>query len=195
MSTPGRNAKQSCSALPFVLVRVLDYGVLIAGASGSGKSDLALSLIDRGHCFVADEGVELHKVSSHDAAEASSSDNYLYGRVSAPGLGLLHVRGLGVLDVAALYGDKAVAHQSRVDLVIELSADAYAEAGEIDGDWRNVVLCGVLVPKLLLPITAGRDSALLVETAVRLHRMRRQGYRAEVELELRLQDALKRSVE
>lgn len=157
------------------LVEVFGMGVLLLGSSGSGKSDLALGLVDRGHSLVADDQVEL-----------VAAEGQLLGSCRPGCAGFIEVYGLGVVDLARLYGEQALCQQVCLGLVLSLeTADdhqpkLYDRLVCQQRDWR---LLGVSVRELLLPCGQGRNLPLLVETAVRLNRLWQQGYNGAAEFE------------
>jgi HPr kinase/phosphorylase len=148
-------------AIPGVLLAVYGVGVMLFGASGSGKSTLALELIDRGHRLVSDDAPLLRRIAP----------GWLEGRADDLLHGLLHVRGLGVLDLRRCTGVCAFLERHRVDLAIDLDSDP---------DDAELTLCGVPLPRLRLP--ADQPRALWVESAVRRHLLDRAGHDADVEL-------------
>lgn len=132
-------------------------GVLLTGDSGSGKSDLALALIDRGHLLVADDAVEL---VACDGRLSGLSPQALEGLIEVRGVGLVRVR-----DDA-----RGPAGGVSLDLVVHLEAiDAEHWPGwpRLTGRWDTVRLAGTDLPRLHLPVSPGRPLPLLVETAVR----------------------------
>jgi HPr kinase/phosphorylase len=148
-------------------------GLFLRGGSGSGKSELGLELLARGHKLVADDIVEWRR----DAG----------GRVvgSCPPLleGFLEVRGLGILNARALYGAAAVIPQAVLELVIDLGLRAEATAEErLHGRRSSHTVLGVTVPEISLPRRVGHNLAVLVEAACRDHRLRLSGYRADEDL-------------
>ncbi|MBW9212461.1 MULTISPECIES: HPr(Ser) kinase/phosphatase [Terrabacteria group] len=149
-----------------VLVSVDGVGVLITGASGMGKSETALELIHHGHILVADDRVDISYVH-----------NDLYGRTPELLMGLLEIRGIGIIDVEKMFGVSAIRHRSKIDLVIDLVPfDNQKEYDRIGGeDLEHMEILGVSVPKLTLPISAGRSLAVLVETAVKHFMLVRTG--------------------
>jgi len=162
-----------------VLVAVEDLGLLLRGASGTGKSELAIELLSRGHKLIADDAVEWHRDDG--------------GRVigSCPALlsGFIEVRGLGVLDARALYGEAAVIAETALDLVIDLGIRADPSAEERLSGRRGIFkVLGQPVPEISLPRRVGHNLAVLVEAACRDHKLRLAGYRADqvlVERQLR----------
>lgn len=162
-------------AIHGAMVEVFGLGVLLRGCSGSGKSDLALGLVDRGHRLVADDQVEFTVV-----------DGQLLGACRAGCAGFIEVRGLGVINLARLYGDAAVQAQAPLVLALSLETADDRQYGRLHCQRRDWSLLGVSVTELVLPCSRGRDLPLLVETAVRLSRLWQQGYDAAAELEANL---------
>lgn len=144
---------------PGVLLRIHGVGLLLTGASGSGKSEKALALLDRGHQLVADDVVEIDRTG-----------NRLRGRAPVRLRGLLEVRGVGICSVTSLFGPTALRTDSVIDLVVAL---------ETDVDWNNwprlapmidaADIGGVAVPRVHLPVTPARPVALLLEVIARRH--------------------------
>lgn len=164
------------------LLRVADTGVLITGPAGSGKSQLALELVRAGHCLVADDLVILRR----------HADGRLRGRGVETGRGFLLVRGLGVLDVEALFGTGAATGESPVDLQLRLWVDhADQHDDPLRGCRRSRQWLGVAVEELALQ--ASRPGlATLVEVAIQELRLRCRGHRAEQGLSARLGARLRR---
>lgn len=155
------------------MVEVFGCGVLLRGRSGSGKSDLGLGLVDRGHRLVADDLVEFAVINGQ-----------LTGSCRAGCGGFIGLRGLGVVNLERLYGGRAVVAAAPLALVITLADDGRdALAERLHCQRRDWSLLGVGVTELVLPCGQGRDLPLLVETAVRLNRLWQQGYDAAAELE------------
>jgi HPr kinase/phosphorylase len=151
-----------------VFLEVLGIGVLIKGDAGVGKSELALELITRGHRLVADDVTDLKHVAP----------NTLEG--SCPPLirDFLEVRGLGILNIRFLYGETAVKPQKNLKLIVELMHPQ--EIGEVGLNRLDMVastetILDVAIPKVRIPVAAGRNLAVLVEVAVRNHILKRRG--------------------
>ncbi len=148
--------------------------MFLRGASGAGKSELGLELLSRGHKLIADDIVEWRR----DAAEARVTGN-------CPPLleGFIEVRGLGILNARALYGEAAVIAQAPLDLVIDLGARAEGLPEErLHGRRATYSVLGVTVPEISLPRRVGHNLAVLVEAACRDHRLRLSGYCADDDL-------------
>ncbi|PIX74389.1 MAG: HPr kinase/phosphorylase, partial [Rhodocyclales bacterium CG_4_10_14_3_um_filter_68_10] len=138
---------------------VLGMGVMITGASGVGKSELALELISRGHGLVADDVVELARVAPKT----------LEGRCPEMLRHFLEVRGLGLLNVRTIFGETACRRKIKVNLVVHLQR---IEHGQPEGPRLPLDACseeilGVSVHKIVIPVAPGRNLAVLLEAAVR----------------------------
>ncbi|MBA2548188.1 MAG: HPr kinase/phosphorylase [Burkholderiaceae bacterium] len=141
-----------------VFMDVLGMGVLISGESSVGKSELGLELISRGHGLVADDVVDFSRVSP-DTVE---------GRCPHLLANLLEVRGLGLLDIKAIFGETAVRRKMKLRLIVELRRYGGADTFErlpLEGQSEDVL--GLPVRKVLIPVASGRNLAVLTEAAVR----------------------------
>jgi HPr kinase/phosphorylase len=141
-----------------VYMDVLGMGVLIAGESGVGKSELGLELISRGHGLVADDVVDFSRVAP-DTIE---------GRCPPLLSNLLEVRGLGLLDIKAIFGETAVRRKMKLRLIVELRRYGSSETMErlpLEGQTEDVL--GLPVRKVIIPVASGRNLAVLTEAAVR----------------------------
>ena len=152
------NNQQTC-IVHGVLLNMFSTGVLLIGESGSGKSDLTLELLSRGHRLIADDAVIL----------SAGSDNVVRGFCPQTLSGMLEVRGIGLVDVKRLYGENAICPSSSVDAVIELvrtrSSRAYIQDRLIT-ELQTFAVFHCLLPKLCLPINDSRPLPTIVETAV-----------------------------
>lgn len=151
-----------------VLLEVLGMGVLLTGSSAIGKSELALELITRGHRLIADDVVELHHVAP----------DTLEGRCPTMLQDFLEVRGLGILNIRTLFGETAVKTRKNLRLIVHLKKPAnLAELGEgrLDMHASTESILGVDIPKVRIPVTAGRNLAVLVEVAARNHILHMRG--------------------
>jgi HPr kinase/phosphorylase len=143
-----------------VLLDVLDVGVLITGQSGVGKSELALELISRGHGLVADDMVELYRIAP----------NIIEGRCPPLLKEFLEVRGLGMLNVRTIFGETAIRIKKNLKLIVELqraSSEQMASLDRLPLRPDNASVLGLPVRKVILPVAAGRNLAVLTEAAVR----------------------------
>jgi HPr kinase/phosphorylase len=141
-----------------VFMDVLGMGVLIAGESGVGKSELGLELISRGHGLVADDVVDL----------ARTEPDSIEGQCPPLLANLLEVRGLGLLDIKAIFGETAVRRKMKLRLIVELRRQAAAALMErlpLAGTTEEVL--GLPIHKVVIPVAAGRNLAVLLEAAVR----------------------------
>ena len=169
-----------------VFLEVLGTGVLIKGDAGVGKSELALELITRGHRLVADDVVEL----KHVAPET------LEGNCPPMIRDFLEVRGLGILNIRYLFGETAVKLQKNLKLIVELvQTQDVSEAGlnRLDMVASTETILGVGIPKVRIPVAAGRNLAVLVEVAVRNHILKSRGINPVEQFISRQQAAIDRS--
>lgn len=142
-----------------VFMDILGLGVLLTGESGLGKSELGLELISRGHGLVADDAVDLYRISQ----------TALEGRCPELLLNLLEVRGIGLLDIKAIFGETAVRRKMRLRLIVHL-----VRKETMDRDFERLPyeplyeeILGIPVRKVVIAVDAGRNLAVLVEAAVR----------------------------
>ncbi|MBE5787125.1 MAG: HPr kinase/phosphorylase [Clostridiales bacterium] len=164
-----------------VLVDVYGVGVLITGESGVGKSEAALELVKRGHQLVADDVVDVCKVT----------DNRLTGESPETVRHFMEIRGIGIIDIKAMYGVGAVLMSKSIDLVIHLEAwkekKSYDRLGLSD-DFTTIM--DVRVPQLVLPVRPGRNLAIIIEVAARNFSLKHMGYSAAKELDRRLNEMM-----
>lgn len=173
-----------CISIHGVLVDVYGIGVLIRGESGIGKSEAALELVKRGHRLVADDVVEIRKVS----------DETLVGTAPEVTRHFIELRGIGIIDVKALFGVQSVKKTHNIDMVIRLEdwdkqkeydrlgmKEEYEDCEEYLG---NRVVC------YKIPVRPGRNTAIIVECAAMNHRQKQMGYNAVEELYRRVQENL-----
>jgi len=162
-----------------VLVDVYGIGILLSGKSGVGKSEAALELIKRGHQLVADDVVEVCRIA----------DDRLIGSCPEKVRHYMEIRGIGVIDIRAMYGIGAVAVSKTIDLVIELEAlDENKSYDRIGYQEERIEILGVPVPYQVMPVKPGRNLAIIVEVAARNLSLKRSGYNAARELTAGLAD-------
>lgn len=154
-----------------VFIEVLGKGVLLSGDPAIGKSELALALISRGHRLIADDATELYKTRS----EA------IVGRCPKILQDFLEVRGLGLINIRAMFGNSAIKPDKRLHLIIDLvnfDDQKLKHMDRLEGSHSTRKLLDVDIPQTSLPVAAGRNLAILVETAVRQHMLSVSGYNA-----------------
>ena len=158
-----------------VLLDVYGVGILLTGKSGVGKSEAALELIKRGHQLIADDVVDICRIA----------DNRLIGTCPEQVRHLMEIRGIGVIDIRAMYGIGAVALSTSIDLMIELELwDDSKPYDRIGGEEGKIEILGVPIPRQTIPIKPGRNLAIIVEVAARNLSLRRSGHNAVHELNL-----------
>lgn len=160
-----------------VLVDVYGAGVFLMGESGIGKSETALELIKRGHRLVADDAVEIKKVA----------ESRLIGEAPELIRHFMEIRGIGIIDIKAMYGVGAVINNKPLDMVIFMefwdNNKEYDRLGLVE---EYTEILGVKLPKIVLPVRPGRNLAIIVEVAARNWRLKNMGYHAAQELDNRL---------
>ncbi len=170
-----------CISIHGVLVDVYGEGLLIMGESGIGKSEAALELIRRGHRLVTDDVVEIRKINEFTLV-GTSPDITRY---------LIELRGIGIIDVKALYGVECIKEKQNIDLVIKL--EDWKKDNEYDRMGLEEEYTEILGTKIVchsLPIRPGRNLAVICEAAAVNHRQRKMGYNAAQELYRRVQEKL-----
>lgn len=172
-----------CMTVHGVLVDVYGEGVLITGESGIGKSEAALELIKRGHRLVTDDAVELRKVS----------DDTLIGSAPDVTKHFIELRGIGIVDIKALFGASSVKDTQSIDLVIRLEEwDKDKEYDRLGLEETYTEYLGNKVVCHNIPIRPGRNLAVICESAAVNHRQKKMGYNAAQELYARVQRNLAR---
>ena len=156
-----------------VLIEVYGEGVLIVGESGVGKSETAIELVKRGHRLVADDAVEIRKVSSISLV-GSSPDNIRH---------FLELRGIGIINIRRLFGIGSVKVTEKIDLIVELEPwekDKIYDRMGLDNEFTTIL--GVKIPSLTIPIKPGRNLAVILEVAAMNNRQKKMGYNAAQDL-------------
>ncbi len=151
-----------------VFLDVLGVGVMIAGESGIGKSELGLELIARGNGFISDDVVELHRIAP-DTIDGSCPELLR---------DFIEVRGLGILNIRTMFGETAVRRKKSLKLIVSLHKPAAGELNQIDrlpleASFQEIL--GVNIRTVTIPVVAGRNLAVLVEAAVRNFVMQQRG--------------------
>ncbi len=159
------------STLHGVFMEVMGIGVLITGSSGVGKSELALELLSRGHRLIADDAPEFARIAP----------DIISGTCPKVLRDFLEVRGLGLLNVRALFGDSAIKSSKNLRLIVHLEPMTEARLRRLDrlhGSRHMHKVMDMDVPRITLPVAAGRNLAVLIETAARNHILFLKGYDA-----------------
>jgi HPr kinase/phosphorylase len=159
------------------MVDILGVGVLIRGESGIGKSEAVLALIERGYSLVSDDVTRVTLLDGHEVVGTSSELTRSH----------MEIRGIGIINVAAMFGVKSIRQEKGLDLVVTLKV--WEEVGEIDRvgiEQEFVKVLGVDIPHILIPVRPGRDLARLIEVAAFQTKLKLSGYNAAQELNDRL---------
>lgn len=164
-----------------VCMDVLGLGVLITGASGAGKSELALELVSRGHGLVADDVVDISRIAA----------STLECRAPPVLKDFLEVRGLGVLNIRTIFGETAVRPKMNLRLIVHLDRSGTFESERLPLHELSEDILGVAVRKVVLPVAAGRNLAVLLEAAVRNYILQLRGIDSTAELMQRQQAEMK----
>lgn len=170
MRNKSKNNSADFTTIHGVFMSVFNSGVLLAGASGIGKSELALGLLGRGHSLIADDVVELKR-----------DGEKILGHCPPLLQGFLEVRGLGILDIPAIYGKKSIKPRKPLSLIIRLAHYSPKQLQQIDrveGLHKFKKILSLHVPEVTIPVISGRNLAVLAECAVRNHQLKLKGYDA-----------------
>ncbi len=162
-----------------VMVDVFGEGVLILGESGLGKSETALELVQRGHRLVADDIVEIRRIS----------DNELMAQGAEMIQNLVELRGIGVINIKEMYGVQAVRMNKSIDMVIKLEPwkpDVVYDRIGLEQETTDIL--GNAVACYTIPIMVGRNLAMVIEAAALNHRVKKMGYNAAEELKRRVNE-------
>lgn len=156
-----------------VLVEVYGEGILIVGDSGVGKSETAVELINRGHRLIADDAVEIRKVSAKSLV-GTAPDNIRY---------FIELRGVGIINAKNIFGIGAVKMTEKIDMIVKLEQwnnnKVYDRLG-LEDEYMEVL--GIKIPVTTVPVKPGRNLAIIIETAAMNNRQKRMGYNAAKEL-------------
>lgn len=160
-----------------VLVEIYGEGVLILGESGVGKSETAIELVKRGHRLVADDAVEIKKVSAISLVGSSPQVIRHF----------IELRGIGIIDVRRIFGMGAVKDSEKIDLVVKLEAwDNTKQYDRLGLTTEKVDILGIEVNSITIPVKPGRNLAVILEVAAMNNRQKRMGYNAAEILNKRL---------
>ena len=160
-----------------VLVEVYGEGILILGDSGVGKSETAIELIKRGHRFIADDAVELRRVSAKTIV-GTAPDLIKY---------YIELRGIGIVDVRRIFGMGSVKETEKVDMIVKLEpweeGKMYDRFG-LENEYTDIM--GIKIPTTLIPVRPGRNLAVIIEIAAMNNRQKKMGYNTAEEFSRKL---------
>ncbi len=184
MNDPKKSGRQRVSPqmVSGGLLQVFDLGILIMGDSGVGKSETALELISRGHKFVTDDVTVLTR----------NSKGKILG--SAPDLSkdFMEIRGLGIINIREIFGDKFILQKTTIDFIVELKE--WEEGKDYDRlgltNYGTHLLLDESVPCISIPVAPGRNMANLIEVACKVHLLKIKGYHAPKEIKDKLEKIL-----
>ncbi len=156
-----------------VLVEVYGEGVLLIGDSGVGKSEIAIELIKRGHRLIADDAVEIRRVSNRTLVGASPANIRHF----------IELRGIGIINARRIFGMGAVKLTEKIDMVINMEQwDTEKVYDRIGMDNTYTEIMGIQVPIMTIPVKPGRNLAIIIEVAAMNNRQKKMGYNAAQEL-------------
>ena len=156
-----------------VLVEVYGEGVLLLGESGVGKSETAIELVKRGHRLIADDAVELRRVSSISLV-GSSPENIRH---------FIELRGIGIINASRIFGAGAVKLTEKIDMIIKLEPwDADKVYDRMGLENETTEMLGIKIPSLTIPVKPGRNLAVIIEVASMNNRQKKMGYNAAHDL-------------
>jgi len=160
-----------------VLVEVYGEGILLLGESGVGKSETAIELVKRGHRLIADDAVEIRRVSSKSLV-GTAPDNIRH---------FIELRGIGIINASRIFGAGAVKLTEKIDLVINMEQWDVNKAYDRMGlDSQTTEILGLKIPSLTIPVKPGRNLAVIIEVAAMNSRQKKLGYNAAEDLLKRL---------
>ncbi len=164
-----------------VLVEVYGEGVLLLGDSGIGKSETAIELVKRGHRLIADDAVEIKRVSA----------TTLVGKAPEIIRHYVELRGIGIVDIRRLFGMGAIKESEKIDLVINLENWQQGKMYDRLGlEESTVDLLGIKIPSIVLPVCPGRNLSVVIEVAAMNNRQKRMGYNTAEEFNKRLMESM-----
>ena len=159
------------------MVDILGVGVIIKGESGIGKSEAVLALIERGYSLVSDDVTKVALVGGHEVVGTSAELTRNH----------MEIRGIGIINVAAMFGIKSVRRDKTLDLIVTLKAwNEVADVDRLGMEQEFLKVLGVDIPHITIPVRPGRDLARLIEVAAYQTKLKISGYNAAQELNERL---------
>ena len=170
------NELAPCIARHGGLMDIYGVGIFITGESGVGKSETALELVKRGHRLVADDVVEIRKIS----------DNQLLGRSPEIIRHLMEIRGIGLIDVSVLYGMGSIMVEKEIGLSMHLELGDVKDIDRIGTAEDHITLLGVKIPKITIPVRPGRNVAIIMEVAAMNFRLKSMGHNPTASLDQKL---------
>ncbi len=164
-----------------VLVEVYGEGVLLLGDSGVGKSETAIELVKRGHRLIADDAVEIKRVSAKT----------LVGQAPEIIRHYVELRGIGVVDVRRLFGMGAVKNSEKIDLIVNLEPWVQGKMYDRLGiDEERTEILGISIPSMTIPVRPGRNLSIIIEVAAMNNRQKKMGYNTAEEFNKRIMESL-----
>jgi len=165
------------------MVDILGIGVMIRGESGIGKSECVLNLIERGYSLVSDDVTKVTVIDGREIVGSSSEITRNH----------MEIRGIGIINVATMFGVRSIRSEKRLDLIVTLKPwHQVPDVDRLGMEEEYAKILGVVVPHITIPVRPGRDLARLVEVAAFQIKLRMAGHNAAKELDERLITAMKR---
>ena len=162
------------------LMDVYGIGIMITGDSGVGKSETALELVKRGHRMVADDVVEIQKISEIE----------LLGKSPDIIRHMMEIRGMGIIDVRELYGVGAVMLEKTIELVIHLEPGDFKNIDRLGMTKKYANLLNVKIPEMIIPVRPGRNLAIIIEVAAMNFRLKNMGHNSASNLDQKLMEVM-----
>ena len=162
-----------------VLVEVYGEGVLILGDSGVGKSEAAIELLKRGHRLIADDAVEIRRINSRRLTGKAPKQIRYY----------MELRGIGVIDIRQIFGSGATKESQQIDVVVNLQRwDGSQEFDRLGVETKMCKILDVEVPEITIPVSEGRNLAIILEVAAMNNRLKRLGHNSALEFTAQLDE-------
>jgi HPr kinase/phosphorylase len=167
------------------MVDVYGIGIMIAGKSGIGKSEVALDLVERGHRLVADDVIMLTKKSNVLMASSTDTNGHF-----------MEIRGLGIIDIMSMFGIRAVRYQKRLEVLVDLFLwDETSHIERTGLDQQTVNILGIEIPYIRLPITPGKNITVIAEVIAMNHLLKHYGYDAAKTFQEKIQQKIRQKSE